>query len=87
MNQMVNQIMGNQMQNTSLMQAWNMIKNAQNPQQLLINALSQSNDAQQVIDAFKRCNGDPQKAFFEYARVTGKDGSQLIQQLQSMGLK
>ena len=75
------------MQNASLMQAWNMIKTAQNPQQLLINALSQGNDSQQVIDVFKRCNGDPQKAFFEYARITGKDGSQLIQQLQSIGLK
>ena len=75
------------MQNASLMQAWNMIKTAQNPQQLLINALSQGNDAQQVMDIFKRCNGDPYKAFFEYARVTGKDGSQLIQQLQSIGLK
>ena len=75
------------MQNTSLMHAWNMIKTAQNPQQLLINALSQGNDSKEIIDILKRCNGNTQKAFFEYARVTGKDGSQLIQQLQSMGLK
>jgi hypothetical protein len=79
--------MGNQMQNNSLVQAWNMVKTAQNPQQALINALSQGNDGQQILDILKRCNGDSQKAFFEYARVTGKDGSQLIQQLQSMGLK
>jgi hypothetical protein len=79
--------MGNQMQNSSLMQAWNMVKSAQNPQQLLINALSQGNDGKEVLDIFKRCNGDPQKAFFEYAKMKGTDGNQFIQQLQSMGFK
>lgn len=87
MNQMVNQIMGNQMQNASLMQAWNMIKTAQNPQQLLINALSQGNDSKEIIDILKRCNGNTQKAFFEYAKMKGTDGNQFIQQLQSMGFK
>lgn len=87
MNQMVNQIMGNQPQNNALMQAWNMIKACQNPKQALINALSQSQNSNNVLAVLKQCNGDPQKAFFEYAKMTGADGNELIQQLQSMGLK
>lgn len=79
--------MGNQEQNNPYVQAWNMIKAAQNPQQLLINALSQSKNGPDVLTVLKNCNGDTQKAFFEYARMTGADGNQLVQQLQSMGLK
>lgn len=87
MNQMVNQIMGNQGQSNPYVQAWNMIKACKNPQQALINALGQSKNGPDIITILKNCNGNPQKAFYEYARVTGTDGDQLVQQLQNMGLK
>ena len=79
--------MGNQGQSNPYVQAWNMIKSCQNPQQALINALGQSKNGPDVLTILKNCNGDPQKAFFEYAKVTSADANQLVQQLQSMGLK
>lgn len=87
MNQMVNQIMGNQAQSNPLMQAWNMAQSMQNPQKALMDALCQGKNSNEVLEIIRKNNGNFQKAFFEYAQMKGEDGNQLIQQLRSMGLK
>ena len=87
MNQMVNQIMGQQMQTNPLIQAWNMAQSAANPQQTLMDALSHGKNSNEVLEVVRKNNGDFEKAFYEYARIKGEDGNQLVQQLRSMGLK
>lgn len=79
--------MGLQAQSNPLIQAWNMAQAAQNPQQALMDALLKGRNSNEVMEVVRKNNGDFQKAFFEYAKMKGTDGNQLVQQLQSMGLK
>ena len=87
MNQMVNQIMGNQMEQNPLMQAWRMAQATQNPSEALMNALIKTGNSGPILDLLKQNNWNAQRTFFEYAKEQGVDGNQLVRQLQSMGLK
>ena len=85
MNQMVNQIMGNQP--NPLKQAWEMAQSASNPQQALLTALANAKKGNEAMETLKRNNWNGEKAFYDFAKELGIDGNQLVQTLQSMGLK
>lgn len=87
MNQMVNQIIGQQTENNALLQAWQMAQACQNPKEALMNALAKSGNSGKIMTLLKQNNWDGQRTFFEYAQEQGIDGNQLVQQLRSMGLK
>lgn len=87
MNQMLNQIMGQQAQDNPILKAWKIVQSAQDPQKALMDALLKGNNSDEVMNILKQNNFNAEKAFYDYAKLKGEDPNQLIQQLQSMGLK
>lgn len=70
----------NQAQTSNNMLA--MLQNANNPQQLINNILTNNPQLTTLINQYG--NGDPKAAFYEYARRTGQNPQQVLNMIQGL---
>lgn len=70
----------NQIQTNNNMLA--MLQNANNPQQLINNILTNNPQLTTLINQYG--NGDPKTAFYEYARRTGQNPQQVLNMIQGL---
>jgi hypothetical protein len=59
-----------------------MLQNANNPQQLINNILTNNPQLTTLINQYG--NGDPKAAFYEYARRTGQNPQQVLNMIQGL---
>ena len=57
-----------------------LLQNSNNPQQLINNIIAQNPQITNLINQYG--NGDPKTAFYEFARIHGKDPQQVLNILQ-----
>jgi hypothetical protein len=53
-----------------------MLQNSSNPKELMQNLVNQNPQIMGLVNQYG--NGDPEKAFYEYARATGRDPEQIL---------
>ena len=85
MNQLYQQMMGNQSLPNNLQQIknmMNMFKGAKNPQQMLTNMANQNPQMKQIIDMVNNSNKSPKDLFYDMAKQKGVDPNQIISMLQ-----
>lgn len=86
MNPILNELQNNQMQ--QLMKLWQMSQAMQNPEQYLMQQLSQNSKYGEIFKLLQQNNGNFEKTVYDYAKAQGGDPNQFINSLkQSMGLK
>ena len=59
-----------------------MLRNAQNPQALMQNLISQNPQIMNLVNQYG--GGDPKTAFYAYARQTGQDPDQILSMLRNL---
>lgn len=59
-----------------------MLRNAQNPQALMQNLISQNPQIMNLVNQYG--GGDPKAAFYAYARQTGQDPDQILSMLRNL---
>lgn len=57
-----------------------LLQNSNNPQQFINNIIAQNPQINNLINQYG--NGDPKTAFYEFARINGKDPQQVLNILQ-----
>lgn len=57
-----------------------LLENSNNPQELIRNMVVQNPQVNTLINQYG--NGDPKAAFYEYARITGKNPEQVLNMLR-----
>lgn len=85
MNQLYQQMMGNQLLPNNISQIKNMMnlfKGAKNPQQMLMNMANQNPQMRQVMNLIQNSNKSPKDLFYEMAQQKGIDPNQIINMLQ-----
>ena len=78
------QIMPNQphgVNRDQLLQMWGLIKNSNNPQQVMQTMINQNPQLKQLIDTVNSF-GDPQKAFYALAQKQGVDPNSILSLLK-----
>ena len=83
MNKLYQQLSGISAKNGSILgnikqakQMWDTLRNVNNPQAMLQNALQQNPELKGIID---NCNGDYKKAFYTYADKLGVNADEVLQ--------
>jgi hypothetical protein len=77
-------IMPNQQQGVNrdqLLQMWGLIKNSNNPKQVMQTMINQNPQLKQLIDTVNSL-GDPQKAFYALAQKQGVDPNSILSLLK-----
>lgn len=87
MNQLYQQMMGNQNQLVptnlkQIQQMASMFKNAKNPQQLIMNMVNQNPQMKQMLEMLQNSNKSPKDLFYEMAQQKGVDPNQILSMLQ-----
>ena len=85
MNSLYQEMMGNQNLPNNLRQIKqmaNLVKNVNNPQQLLTNLVSQNPQMKQVLDMIQSSGKSPRDLFYEMANQKGVDPNQILNLLK-----
>lgn len=67
---------------TQIKNAFNVIKNSNNPQMLLQNMIRQNPQMQQVMNIVRQNGNDPKTAFYALAKQRGVNPEQILQMLK-----
>ena len=85
MNSLYQEMMGNQNLPNNLRQIKqmaNLVKNVNNPQQLLTNLVNQNPQMKQVLDMIQTSGKSPRDLFYEMANQKGVDPNQILNLLK-----
>ena len=87
MNSLYQEMMGNQSlpnNMNQLKQVINMVRGANNPQQLLMNLANQNPQIRQVMNLVQNSGKSPKDLFYEMARQKGVDPNQILNTLNTL---
>lgn len=87
MNSLYQEMMGNQLlpnNMNQLKQVINMVRGANNPQQLLMNLANQNPQIRQVMNLVQNSGKSPKDLFYEMARQKGVDPNQILNTLNTL---
>lgn len=81
-NPMMGQLSKLNPQVSQLKQVVGAIRNAGNPQVMMMQMLQQNPNYQKALDYIQQCGGDQQKAFYQMAREKGIDPEEVLSVLR-----
>ncbi len=82
MNPILNQLMKQSNGMTNLMQMFNVVKSAGNPQAMLMQMMKTNPQYAQVMNLVNERGGDPKSAFYSLAKEKGVDPNEILKMLK-----
>ena len=83
MNPILNQLMGAALGNNGIMQMFQNVKNAQNPNAMLQSLMQNNPQMKQVMDIINQNGGNAKQAFYNMAQQKGIDPNTIINNLKN----